>query len=183
MIDAIDVSVLAPDHYLKDSSSNFTMEVNLAFVNWKNREQALFTFLNSTLSPSVLAFTMGQKFGKGVRKVLEKHFALISRSSVMSLRNELYSVKKGTDSIDVYFQKIKQIRDKLTAVSVLLNDEELLHVALASLPSEFDSFSSAIRTRSDVLSVEGLDTLLNDEETTLKKRSNLVDVAFYFFDK
>ena len=31
----------------------------------------------------------------------------------MSLRNELNVVKKGTDPIDVYFQKIKQIRDKL----------------------------------------------------------------------
>jgi len=39
---------------------------------------------------------------------------------------------------------------------VILDDEELLHVALDGLPSKYDSFSSAIRTRSDVLSVEEL---------------------------
>jgi len=82
----------------------------------------------------------------------------MSRSSVMSLRNDLNNVKKGTDSIDVYFQRIKQIRDKLVAVSVILDDEKLFHVALDGLPSEYASFSSAIRTRSDVLLVEELNT-------------------------
>ena len=154
MIDAIDDSAQVPDHYLKDSSSNFTLEVNPAYVIWKSREQALFTFLNSTLSPSVLALTVGQKSGRGVWKILEKHFASISRSSVMSLRNELNEVKKGTDTIDAYFQKIKHIRDKLAAVSMFLDDKKLLHIALDGLPSEFNSFSSTIRTRSDVLSVE-----------------------------
>ena len=48
MIDAIDDSVQVPDHYLKDSSGNFILEVNPAYVSWKSREQALFTFLNST---------------------------------------------------------------------------------------------------------------------------------------
>ena len=103
MIDAIDNSAQVPYHYLKDSSGNFTLEVNPAYVIWKSHEQALFTFLNSTLSLSVLALTVGQKSGRGVWKILEKHFASISRSSVMSLRNELNEVKKGTDTIDAYF--------------------------------------------------------------------------------
>ena len=103
MIDAIDDSAQVPNHYLKDSSGNFTLEVNLAYVSWKSREQALFTFLNSTLSPSILALTVGKKSGKGVWKILEKCFASISRSSVISLRNELNEVKKGTDTIDAYF--------------------------------------------------------------------------------
>ena len=81
-------------------------------------------------------------------------------------------MKKGTDTIDGYFQKIKQIRDKLVVVSVVLDDEELLHIAPDGLPSEYDSFSSAIRTRSDVLSVEELNTLLNAEERVIKKRIN-----------
>ena len=92
-------------------------------MSWKNCEQALFTFLNSTLPPFVLALTIRQKSGRGVWKVLEKRFASMSRSSVMSLRNNLNIVKKGTSSIGVYFQRIKQIRDKLDAVSVILDDE------------------------------------------------------------
>ena len=171
MIDVIDDFVIAPDRYLKDSSSNFTTEINPSFISSKNCEQAMFTFINSTLSPLILALTVGQKSAKGVWKVLEKRFASISRSHVMSLRNELNAIKNGSDSIDSYFQKIKQTHDKLAVVSVFLDDEEFLHMALDGLPSEYDSFNSAIRTRSDVLPIEELNTLLNSEERVIKKRS------------
>ena len=177
MIDVLDDSISAPDRFLKDSSDNFTVEINLAFIAWKNREQAMFTFLNSTLSPAILALTIGQKSTRGVWKVLKKRFASVSRSHVMSLRNELNAIKKGVDSIEGYFQKIKQVRDRLVAVSVFVDDEELLHIILDGLPSEYHSFSSTIRTRSDVLSVEELNVLLNAEERVIKKRSNTVDSA------
>ena len=39
--------------------------------------------------------------------MLEKRFASVSRSHVMSLQNELSALKKGTNTIDGYFQKIK----------------------------------------------------------------------------
>jgi len=172
MIDILDDSITAPDRFLKDSSSNLTTEINPGFISWKNCEQAMFTFINSTLSPSILAFTIGQKSANGVWKVLEKRFASVSRSHVMNLCNELSAVKKGTDTIDGYFQKIKQISDKLAAVFVFLDDEELLHIAFDGLPLEYDSFSSAIRTRSDVFSIEELNTLLNVKDRVIKKRSN-----------
>nr|POF07512.1 hypothetical protein CFP56_20199 [Quercus suber] len=78
MIDVLDDSITDPDRFLKDSSGNFTTEVNPAFIAWKNREQAMFTFVNSTLSPAILAITVGQKSARGVWKVLEKRFASIS---------------------------------------------------------------------------------------------------------
>ena len=61
---------------------------------------------------------------------------------------------------------------------MFVDDEELLHIILDGFPSKYDSFSLAIRTRSDVLSVEGLNALLNVEERVIKKRSNSVDLAF-----
>ena len=66
MIDVLDDSITAPDRFLKDSSSDFTTEINPTFIAWKNHEQAMFTFLNSTLSPAILALTVGQKSTKGV---------------------------------------------------------------------------------------------------------------------
>nr|POF16950.1 hypothetical protein CFP56_17207 [Quercus suber] len=119
MIDVLDYSITAPDRFLKDSFGNFTNEINPAFIAWKNHEQAMFTFLNSTLSPAILAFTVGQKYVRGVWRHL--------------------------------------------------------HIILDGLPSDYDSFSSAIRTRSDVLSMEELNALLNAEERVIKKRSNGID--------
>ena len=78
-------------------------------------------------------------------------------------------MKKGTVQLMVIS---KGVRNKLTVIFVFLDDEELLHIAFDGLPSEYDSFSFAIRTRSDVFSVEELNTLLNAEERVIKKRSN-----------
>nr|POF19434.1 hypothetical protein CFP56_14814 [Quercus suber] len=36
MIDVLDDSITAPDRFLKDSSGNFTSEINPAFIAWKN---------------------------------------------------------------------------------------------------------------------------------------------------
>ncbi|KAL0007712.1 hypothetical protein SO802_009214 [Lithocarpus litseifolius] len=72
-------------------------------------------------------------------------------------------------------EKIKKICDKLAAISVILDDEDLLHVALDGLSSEYDSFSSTIRTHSDVFTVEELNTLLNAKERAIKKRFGVFD--------
>lgn len=120
MIDILDEPIIAPNHYLKDLFGNFTTEINLSFISWKNREQAMFTYINSNLSPAILTLIVGQKSIMGVWKMLEKRFASITRSHVMSLCNELSAIKKGVDTIDGYFQKIKQVRDKLAIVSVFL---------------------------------------------------------------
>lgn len=85
---------------------------------------------------------------------------------MISLRNELSAVKKGIDLIDVYSQRIKQIRDRLAIISVILDDEELLYIALDGLPSNYDSFSAAINN-----------TLLNVEERAIRKRSGVIDAS------
>ena len=59
MIKFINDDDQAPNPFLKDSSGNFTTVANPEYFQWRSREQALFTFLNSTLSPSVLALTVG----------------------------------------------------------------------------------------------------------------------------
>ena len=85
----------------------------------------------------------------------------------MNLKGEIHNIKKGTDSMDVYLQRIKVVRDKLMAigklmaVGVLIGDEELLHIALKGLPKDFNSFRSAICTRSTQLTFDKLTTLLN----------------------
>ena len=50
----------------------------------------------------------------------------------------------------VIFKRFSKHVIDLTIVSVFVDDEEFFHIILDGLPSEYDSFSSAIRTRSDV---------------------------------
>ena len=71
-----------------------------------------------------------------VWKVLENRFSSISMSHVMNLKGELHNLKKGADSIDIYLQKIKVVRDKLLIVGVVVDDEELLHITHKGLPKD-----------------------------------------------
>ena len=70
------------------------------------------------------------------------------------------------------------IEDKLMAISVLLDDEELLHVAIKGLPKEFSAFRSTIRTRSTKISFDELATLLNAEEESLNEGMEFKDSTF-----
>lgn len=49
-------------------------------------------------------------------------------------------------------------------MGVCVDEEELIHLVLEAVPSKYDAFCSTIRTRSDVVTFEELNTLLNVEE-------------------
>ena len=91
----------------------------------------------------------------------------------MNLKGELHNIRKGCDSVDLYLQKIKVVRDKLMAVGVILDDEELLHIAIKGLPKEFNAFKSAIRTRSTQVNFDELTTLLGAEEESLNESNDV----------
>lgn len=138
----------------------------------------MLTFISSTLTPLVLALTVGCSSALEVWRVLENIFSFISRSQVMNLKGEFHNVKKGSDFVDVYLQKIKVIRDKLMVVGVLLDDEELFHAAIKGLPKEFSAFKSTIWTRSTKLGFDELATMLNAKEESLNEVMVIKDPTF-----
>ena len=96
----------------------------------------------------------------------------------MNLKSELHNLKKGSDTVDVYLQKIKVVRDKLLTVGVIVDDEELLYIAIKGLPKEYNAFSSAIRTRSTQFGFDELSTMLNVEEESLNEGIEIKDSIF-----
>ena len=178
LYDLLEEPQLALEKFLKDLSGAYTAIVNPEYTLWRSKEKALLTFITSTLSPSILSLTVGCTSALEVWKVLENRFSSISRSHVMNLKGELHNLKKGADSVDAYLRKIKVVRDKLLAVGVILDDEELLHITLKGLPKEYNAFRSAIRTRSTPLSFDELSTMLNGEEESLNEGLDTKDSIF-----
>lgn len=76
------------------------------------------------------------------------------------------------------YAKIKAVQDKLMAVGVLLDDEELFHIAIKGLSKEYNAFRSAIRTRSTQLSFDELTIMLNVEEESLNEGIEVKDITF-----
>ena len=102
MFELLDEVPLVLEKFLKDLFGTTTSVLNPDYLIWKSKEKALLTFISSTLTPSVLAITVGCSSAQEVWKVLENRFSSISRSHVMNLKGELYNVKKGFDSVDTY---------------------------------------------------------------------------------
>ena len=152
--------------------------MNPDFQIWNSKEKALLTFISSTLSPTVLALTVGCASAVEVLKVIENRFSSVSTSHILNLKSELHNLKKGSDTDDVYLQKIKIVRDKLLAVGVIVDDEELLHIAIKGLPKEYNAFRSAIRTRITQLGFDELSTMLNAEEESFNEGIEVKDSIF-----
>ena len=170
LFELLDDTQPIPEKFLKDLSGSVTVIIIPDYSIWKLKEKALLTFISSTLTPSILALIVGCHLAIEVWKVLENHFSSISRSHIMNLKGELHNIRKGCDSVDVYLQKIKVVRDKLMAVGVILDDEELLHIAIKGLPKEYNAFRSAIRTQ---VSFDELTTLLGAEEESLNDSNDV----------
>jgi transposase InsO family protein len=146
--------------------------LNPAFLIWRKKDKALLTLLLSTLSSPVLAMVVGTSTAQEVWNRLEEKFTCTARANVLNLKLELQGIKKGNESINSYLQRIKNTRDKLSAVGVLVDNEELLHMILKGLPKEFAPFASAIRTRDDSISFEKLSVLLQTEEQSMTEVSD-----------
>lgn len=93
----------------------------------------------------------------------------------MNLKGKLLNLKKGADTVDLCLQKIKVVRDILLAFSVIIDDEELLHITIKGLLKEYNAFKSAIRTKSTQLSFDELSTMLNAEEESLNEGLDVKD--------
>uniref|UniRef100_A0A2N9HIT4 Integrase catalytic domain-containing protein n=1 Tax=Fagus sylvatica TaxID=28930 RepID=A0A2N9HIT4_FAGSY len=168
MLDHLDGSVPKPSQFLTTETG--IQAVNPDFLIWNKKDKALLTLLYSTCSSSVLAMVVGKSSSQEVWNTLEERFTSTARSNVLNLKLELQSIKKaGNETVSSYLQRIKTVRDKLSAVGVHSDHEELTHVILKGLPKEFAPFASAIRTRDTILSLEKLTVLLQTEEQSMNE--------------
>ena len=91
---------------------------------------------------------------------------------MLNLKLELQGIKKGNETISSYLQRIKSTRDKLFAIGVHVDNEELLHIILKGLPKEYVPFASTIRTKDDSLSFEKILVLLQTKEQSMNEVSD-----------
>ena len=91
---------------------------------------------------------------------LKQRFTSTSRANILNLKLELQSIKKGNESVNSFLQRIKIARDKLLAVGVIVDNEELICIMLRGLPREFAHICFEICTRSDPITYEKLAIML-----------------------
>ncbi|PRQ18444.1 hypothetical protein RchiOBHm_Chr7g0206111 [Rosa chinensis] len=76
----------------------------------------------------------------------------------------MQNVKKGSDDIETYLDKIKAAKDALETVGVVIDDEDIVVTVLNGLPSEFAAIKTVIRAQFTCAPLSQLKTLLKAAE-------------------
>ena len=85
-----------PARYSSDKGD--TSEETPEFQRWYKRDQFVMAWINSTLTPAVLAQVLDMTSAHEVWTALTTSYAKVFEASLMHLRNELQTCKRGTDS-------------------------------------------------------------------------------------
>ena len=166
----VDGSTPCPSQFLTQSDGSVRTTPNPKFLERVQQDQHILTWINSTLSKTVLPYVVGLKNSKSVWDALSKRYSSLSRSHVLQLKNQLQHLKKGTLSMQDYLQHIKILTDKLAMSGSPVSEEDLLLHTLNGLPAQYRPFQKSIRTRlaTDPVSLDELHALLVCEELSLE---------------
>ncbi|KAM1697881.1 hypothetical protein ACFX2K_029411 [Malus domestica] len=167
----VDGSNLCPPRFLVNSSDSGMVSGNSssqlendAYVVWKLHDRALMQLITATLSPAAISCAIGSSSACDLWNRLKEQFYTVSRTSIFQMKSNLQTIKKGSDSVSKYLQRIKEARDYLSAAGVYFADEDIVFLALNGLPLKYNTFRCVIRGRESVISLKDFRSQLLAEE-------------------
>ncbi|TQE01264.1 hypothetical protein C1H46_013171 [Malus baccata] len=134
-------------------------------------DRAVMQLIIATLSPTAMSCVIGCLSSNDMWISLKDRFSTVTKASIFQLKTELQNIKKGNDSVSTYLQRIKDVRDHLSAAGVIFEDDDIVILALKGLPSEYNTFKTVIRGRENVISLKEFRSQLLAEEATVENNS------------
>ncbi|KAM2012136.1 hypothetical protein ACFX1T_024034 [Malus domestica] len=121
-----------------------------------------------TLSVTGTSCIIGCTHASEMWMSLHDRFSTVTKASIFQLKTELQNIKKGTESISQYLQRVKDARDHLAAAGVSFDDDDIIIITLKWLPSEYNTFRTVIRRRDNVISLKDFRAQLLAEEAVIE---------------
>jgi len=136
---------------------------------WKMHDRALMQLIIATLSSTAISYVIGCVSSHDMWIQLKDRFSTITKAHIFQMKSELQTIKKGSDSVSQYLQKIKDAQDHLSAAGVYFEDDDIVILALNGLPSDYNTFRCMVRGRDNVLSLKDFRSQLLAEEAILEQ--------------
>ncbi|PRQ43851.1 hypothetical protein RchiOBHm_Chr3g0472821 [Rosa chinensis] len=89
--------------------------------------------MGQTLSPVAMTCAVGSKSAKQMWDNLKLKFAAPNRQNILQLKSNLQNLRKRSDDIETYLDKVKIARDALETVGVTIDDEDIVVTVLRGL--------------------------------------------------
>ncbi|CAN6719849.1 unnamed protein product [Malus baccata var. baccata] len=135
--------------------------------------------LIATLSSIAMSCIIGSKSSCEMWLNLTERFSAVTKATIFQMKTELQNIKKGSESVSVYLQKIKDARDHLAAAGVNFDDDDIIILALKGLSADFNTFRCVIRGRENGISLKDFRSQLLAEEAIIEQSfDNTSGVSF-----
>jgi hypothetical protein len=72
-------------------------------------------------------------------------FSTVTKARIFQMKSELQTIKKGSEPVSQYLQRIKDARDHLSATGVYFEDDDIVILALNGLSSDYNTFRCMVR--------------------------------------
>ena len=170
----------APQQYLTQGGVNGGPQVQVAnpdFANWIRYDQFLVSWLVSSISESMLGHVNRCRTSAEIWLTLERMFATQSKARILQLRLKLQTLKKESLSVDEYILKMREVADMLISAGQMVSDDELIIYILGGLGSEYESVIVNLTSRSDSVSLEEVQFMLQNQEMRLDHLSSSIGSA------
>ncbi|KAL5765255.1 hypothetical protein ACOSQ2_017849 [Xanthoceras sorbifolium] len=132
---------VCPNKFIESTASNGVdkeLIINPAFLEWRRFDQFLLGWLLTTVSESLIGQVTECMYALEAWRALESLFSQQSRAKVLQLKQQLQSLKKGSNTISEYFLKVKSIGNGLRAAGQAVSDCDLLLNVLNALGHDYD---------------------------------------------
>ena len=139
----VDGSKPCPSKFLVDSNGQKTSTADPKFILWTKKDQYLLSWLNATLSETILPTVFGLNTSKEVWDSMAHRFVAQNRSRVSHIKRQLQNLQQGNKIYADYFQTAKGLANQLAAVGKPVEDDDLISYIIGGLSPAYTPFITA----------------------------------------
>lgn len=168
----LDGSMPAPPTEIDEKVDNQDVKKpNPEYARWVAQDQAVLSYLLSSLTRDALASVASLKTSAEVWRALAEMFASQTRARTVSIRISLATAKKGGSSVVEYYSKMKRLADEMAAAGKALGDEEIVSYIITGLEEDYNPLVSAVLARDTPMSPSELYSHMLSYESRLEMQS------------
>ena len=162
------VNPVIPPQYLSETDCQ-DGKVNPAFEAWEVHDQMLLTWLQSTLSKSVLSRVIGSTHSYQVWDKIHEYFHLQTKAHTRQLRTDLRTTSLDGKTMREFLSQIKTIADEIAGVGNPIPLEEHVDAILEGLSQDYASVISVMESKFTTPPVAEVEALLLAHESRLAR--------------
>ncbi|GAU17842.1 hypothetical protein TSUD_329680 [Trifolium subterraneum] len=167
-----------PPRFLNDMDGS-TATLNPAYRKWRQQDQMLLSWLQSTLSSEILSRFLGSRSSQDLWGKIVSYFHKQLRAKARQLRVELRSTTLENRTVKEYLLRIRVLIDNLASIGDHVPLSQHIDIILEGLPNEFDSVISVVESKFETIDMEEVEALILAHETRLdkSKKKTIADAA------